>query len=101
MSIREKIVLMQGDLTEIDVDAIVNAANNVLQLGAGVAGAIRRKGGEEIQKECDAVGSIPVGCASRPNGNSARSRFRRSVPESPVLNFPNAPRSCCGKWSII
>jgi len=50
MSISEKIVLMQGDLTEMDVDAIVNAANNVLQLGGGVAGAIRRKGGEAIQR---------------------------------------------------
>ena len=59
MSMREKIILMQGDLTEMDVDAIVNAANNDLQLGGGVAGAIRRKGGEAIQRECDAIGSIP------------------------------------------
>jgi O-acetyl-ADP-ribose deacetylase (regulator of RNase III) len=40
MNIGEKIVLLQGDLTEMDVDAIVNAANNDLQLGGGVAGAI-------------------------------------------------------------
>jgi len=39
MSVSEKIILMQGDLTEMDVDAIVNAANNILQLGGGVAGA--------------------------------------------------------------
>src|SRR2546427_3121588 len=45
-----------SDLTEMDTDAIVNAANNDLILGAGVAGAIRRKGGEEIQRECDAIG---------------------------------------------
>jgi O-acetyl-ADP-ribose deacetylase (regulator of RNase III) len=75
MSIRGKIVLMQGDLTEIDVDAIVNAANNVLQLGAGVAGAIRRKGGEEIQKECDAIGSIPVGSAAITSGGKLRARY--------------------------
>ena len=43
-SLAEKIKIQQGDLTEMDVDAIVNAANNDLILGAGVAGAIRRKG---------------------------------------------------------
>jgi O-acetyl-ADP-ribose deacetylase (regulator of RNase III) len=54
-TLSEKIVIQQGDLTEMDTDAIVNAANNDLQLGGGVAGAIRRKGGEEIQRECDAA----------------------------------------------
>ena len=52
-TLAEKIVIQQGDLTDMDTDAIVNAANNDLHLGAGVAGAIRRKGGEEIQRECD------------------------------------------------
>jgi O-acetyl-ADP-ribose deacetylase (regulator of RNase III) len=75
MSIREKIVLMQGDLTEIDADAIVNAANNELQLGGGVAGAIRRKGGEAIQRECDAIGSVPVGGAAITSGGKLRARF--------------------------
>jgi O-acetyl-ADP-ribose deacetylase (regulator of RNase III) len=58
-----RVVLQQGDITDMDVDAIVNAANNDLQLGAGVAGAILRKGGQEIQRECDEIGSIPVGYA--------------------------------------
>ena len=62
--LKERIIIRQGDLTEMDTDAIVNAANNDLVLGAGVAGAIRRKGGEEIQRECDAIGSIPVGFAA-------------------------------------
>jgi O-acetyl-ADP-ribose deacetylase (regulator of RNase III) len=75
MSIREKIILLQGDLTESDADAIVNAANNDLQLGGGVAGAIRRKGGETIQKECDAIGSIPVGGAAITTGGKLRARF--------------------------
>src|ERR1700726_1430865 len=61
--IASRIMIQQGDLTEMDVDAIVNAANNDLILGAGVAGAIRRKGGEAIQRECDDIGSIPVGYA--------------------------------------
>jgi O-acetyl-ADP-ribose deacetylase len=63
-SLADRILIQQGDLTEMDVDAIVNAANNDLVLGAGVAGAIHRKGGEEIQKECDEIGSIPVGYAA-------------------------------------
>ena len=72
--VAEKIVIRQGDLTEMDVDAIVNAANNDLILGAGVAGAIRRKGGEEIQRECDAIGSIPVGYAAITSGGKLPAR---------------------------
>src|SRR5260221_10377702 len=74
-SLAEKIVIQQGDLTEMDTDAIVNAANNDLVLGAGVAGAIRRKGGEEIQRECDAIGSIPVGYAAITTGGKLKARF--------------------------
>ena len=57
------IELVQGDLTELAVDAIVNAANEHLILGAGVAGAIRTKGGPSIQQECDAIGGTTVGQA--------------------------------------
>src|ERR1700758_3415292 len=74
MTIGEKIILMQGDLTEIDTDAIVNAANNDLQLGGGVAGAIRRKGGDAIQRECNTIGSIPIGGAAITTGGSLRAR---------------------------
>lgn len=75
MSVNDKIVLQQGDLTEMDVDAVVNAANNDLQLGGGVAGAIRRKGGADIQRECDAIGSIPIGGAAITTGGKLRARF--------------------------
>jgi O-acetyl-ADP-ribose deacetylase (regulator of RNase III) len=75
MDIGEKIVLLQGDLTEMDVDAVVNAANNDLQLGGGVAGAIRRRGGAEIQRDCNAIGSIPVGGAAITTGGKLRARF--------------------------
>jgi O-acetyl-ADP-ribose deacetylase len=61
---RAKVVLRQGDLTEADVDAIVNAANNDLMLGGGVAGAIRVKGGPAIQEECDKIGRIRLGEAA-------------------------------------
>ena len=53
-----------GDITTYDGDAIVNAANNWLQLGAGVAGAIRSAGGPTIQHECDEHGPIAVGQAA-------------------------------------
>lgn len=57
------IKLVQGDITEQETDAIVNAANNQLILGGGVAGAIRTKGGPSIQEECNKIGSINVGGA--------------------------------------
>ncbi len=69
-----RIELLQGDLTEMDVDAIVNAANNDLKLGGGVAGAIRRKGGGAIQEECDAIGMIPVGGAAITTGGDLKAR---------------------------
>lgn len=56
-----KIQVRQGDITTYDGDAIVNAANNHLVLGAGVAGAIRQRGGPSIQEECDRHGPIQVG----------------------------------------
>jgi O-acetyl-ADP-ribose deacetylase (regulator of RNase III) len=74
-SIADKIVIRQGDLTEMDTEAIVNAANNDLILGGGVAGAIRRAGGEEIQRACDAIGSIPVGFAAITGGGKLKARF--------------------------
>ena len=57
------------------VDAIVNAANNDLLLGAGVAGAIARRGGESIQKECNEVGSIPVGFAAITGAGNLKARY--------------------------
>jgi O-acetyl-ADP-ribose deacetylase (regulator of RNase III) len=67
--------LTVGDLTESDADAIVNAANNDLILGGGVAGAIRRRGGESIQRECNAIGSIPIGGAAITGGGNLKARF--------------------------
>jgi O-acetyl-ADP-ribose deacetylase len=75
MNLADRIEIIEGDLTEMDVDAIVNAANNDLQLGGGVAGAIRRKGGPEIQKECDDIGQVPVGGAAITTGGKLKARF--------------------------
>jgi O-acetyl-ADP-ribose deacetylase len=75
MDLREKIEIRRGDLTEMDTDAIVNAANNDLQLGGGVAGAIRQKGGPQIQAECDKIGTIPVGSAAITSGGKLKARY--------------------------
>ena len=67
--------LVQGDITERDVDAIVNAANSHLQHGGGVAGAIVRKGGQIIQDESDKIGFVPVGHAAITGAGKLRARF--------------------------
>src|ERR1700731_4732851 len=74
MTIAEKIVLQQGDLTESDVDAIVNAANNDLKLGGGLAGVIRRKAGDGIQRECNEIGAVPVGGAAITSAGKLKAR---------------------------
>lgn len=71
----DRIIIQRGDITEMETDAIVNAANNDLQLGGGVAGAIRRKGGDSIQRECNEIGSIPVGSAAITGGGNLKARF--------------------------
>jgi O-acetyl-ADP-ribose deacetylase (regulator of RNase III) len=53
--------VVEGDITELDVDAVANAANNELWMGAGVAGAIKRAGGAEIEQEAVAQAPIAVG----------------------------------------
>ena len=57
------IELAKTDITRMRVDAIVNAANEALQLGSGVAGAIRQHGGPTIQEECDQIGTCAIGQA--------------------------------------
>ena len=66
--------LLEADLTEMAVDAIVNAANSALQLGGGVAGAIRSKGGPQIQQECDQIGGTPVGTAVITSGGRLKAK---------------------------
>jgi O-acetyl-ADP-ribose deacetylase len=55
--------VVEGDITALEVDAIANAANDQLWMGTGVAGAIKRAGGEEIEREAMAKGPIPIGDA--------------------------------------
>jgi O-acetyl-ADP-ribose deacetylase (regulator of RNase III) len=56
-----KLEVVEGDIAALDVDAVANAANNHLWMGAGVAGALKRAGGAEIEREAVAKGPIPVG----------------------------------------
>jgi len=69
------ILIIAGDLVEQRVDAIVNAANNELLLGGGVAGAIRTRGGPAIQRECDAHGPVSVGDAAITGGGELPARY--------------------------
>ena len=56
--------LVRGDITSRHVDAVVNASNSYLKHGGGVAAAIVRKGGQEIQEESNKIGFVPVGSAA-------------------------------------
>lgn len=67
--------LVEGDITEMETDAIVNAANAQLILGGGVAGAIRRKGGPQIQQECNKIGGTFVGGAVITTGGSLKAGY--------------------------
>jgi O-acetyl-ADP-ribose deacetylase (regulator of RNase III) len=71
---RSVLELVQGDITEMETDAIVNAANARLVLGGGVAGAIKRKGGPAIQEECNRIGGTQVGGAVITTGGNLKAR---------------------------
>lgn len=70
-----EIELAKTDITAMPVDAIVNAANEALQLGSGVAGAIRQKGGPSIQEECDRIGTCTVGQAVVTKAGKLRAKW--------------------------
>ena len=69
------IYVQSGDLTNCKVDAIVNAANNDLILGGGLAGAIARAGGPEIQDQCTRHGRVEVGQAAITTGGNMPARY--------------------------
>jgi O-acetyl-ADP-ribose deacetylase (regulator of RNase III) len=70
-----RIVLLEGDITGQEVDAIVNAANSGLILGSGVAGAIAERGGPKIAEECAVRGPIKVGEAAVTGAGDLAARF--------------------------
>lgn len=67
--------VVKGDITDQDVDAIVNAANNHLWMGAGVAGAIKKKGGQEIETEAVRQGPVDIGAAVITTGGNLKAKF--------------------------
>ena len=67
--------LVEGDITGLDVDAIANAANDHLWMGGGVAGAIKRAGGEEIEREAVAAGPIALGSAVATGAGRLSARY--------------------------
>lgn len=70
-----EIKVVQGDITGLDVDAIVNAANNKLVMGGGVAGAIKKKGGKTIEEEAMRKGPIEVGGAAFTSGGKLSAKY--------------------------
>ena len=67
--------LVQGDMTTLAVDAIVNAANDHLWMGGGVAGAIKRRGGAEIEAEAVRKGPLPIGGAVATGAGQLPARY--------------------------
>jgi O-acetyl-ADP-ribose deacetylase len=66
--------VVEGDIAQLDVDAIANAANNHLWMGAGVAGAIKREGGSVIEAEAMAQGPVEVGEVVVTSGGSLKAK---------------------------
>jgi O-acetyl-ADP-ribose deacetylase (regulator of RNase III) len=79
------LIVEEGDITEARVDAIVNAANSQLWMGGGVAGAIKRKGGVEIEKEAVEKGPVPIGKAVVTSAGKLKAKY---VIHAPTMEYP-------------
>ena len=65
----------EGDIAAVEADAIANAANDRLWMGAGVARALKQAGGDEIEQEAMAIGGIPLGTAVATTAGRLRARW--------------------------
>ncbi len=70
-----KIEVLRGDITKIEADALVNAANNRLWMGGGVAGALKRAGGQVIEDEALEKGTIPIGEAVATGAGRLKAKY--------------------------
>jgi O-acetyl-ADP-ribose deacetylase (regulator of RNase III) len=84
------LVVVEGDITKASVDAIVNAANSLMIMGGGVAGAIKRAGGEEIEREAMKRAPVPVGEAIATGAGRLKARYVIHAPtmERPAMSIP-------------
>lgn len=80
-----RIVVLTGDITKQEVDAIVNPANSLLIMGGGVAGAIRRVGGKEIEDEAVKHAPVPVGEAVATGAGRLKAKY---VIHAPTMERP-------------
>ena len=80
-----EITVKHGSITREKVDAIVNAANSHMLMGGGVAGAIKRDGGKEIEAEALKHAPVPIGEAVRTNGGMLPARY---VIHAPTMEYP-------------
>jgi len=82
------VAVIHGDITQVEVDAIVNAANSNLIMGGGVAGAILRAGGRTIQEEANKKAPIPIGKAVATNAGKLKTKY---VIHAPTMEQPAMP----------
>ncbi len=84
------LVVVEGDITQADVDAIVNPANSLMIMGGGVAGAIARAGGREIEEEARRYAPVPVGEAVATGAGRLRAKYVIHAPtmERPAMRIP-------------
>ncbi len=85
-----ELVVAEGDITRAKVDAIVNPANSLMIMGGGVAGAIRRAGGEEIEREARRYAPVPVGRAVATGAGRLPAKYVIHAPtmERPAMRIP-------------
>ena len=85
-----KITIMIGDITKLEVDAIINPANSQLVMGGGVAGAILRAGGDQIQKQALSKAPVPIGRAVATTAGKLKAKY---VIHAPTMTRPAMPAS--------
>lgn len=83
-----EIELRAGDLTKLEADAITNPANSLMFMGGGVAGALKRAGGEEIEKEARSKAPVPVGSAVATTAGRLKAKY---VIHAPTMERPAMP----------